>query len=808
MLKNFFLTAIRSMLKQKAYFVINVLGLAIGLTSFVFISLYVIHERSYDRFHNNYENIYRVKVIGQMSGQVLDQAVTAAPMAKALIDDYPEVEKVVRLGKFGAWLMRYEEKSFNEDNVLFADSSFFDVFNFKLIEGNPKDVLLHPRSIILSESHAKKYFGDEDPIGKSINVEQDTVFYKVTGIVEDAPENAHFHYDMIASLTTLANSRSIQWVSHNHYTYIVLKEGTDPNVFEKKLEQMVIKYVGPQIKQILGISIDDFREMGNDFGYSLQKLTDIHLKSNVQEELEPNGNMAYVNIFSIVAVLILIIAIINFVNLATAKSSSRAKEVGIRKTIGATKSGLVYQFLGESLVLTLIATSITIVAVALLSPGFNQLLGIELIYDLFNNNFGLISLLILSVIVGIIAGIYPAFILSSFQPIKVLKGSFSGGTKSKVLRSSLVILQFVISITIIIGTTIVYKQLNYMQNKSLGFDKEELLILKRPDFLKKNLEPFKQELLQNAYIKGVANAKSIPGKKGYSNNGIWKENDPEKNTYLLLNNWASFEYAEVLGLELVQGRYFSHEFGTDSTAIIINEKAVEVLGLEEPVLGQNLLQPENNGEFSKLKIIGVFKDYHIQSLHREIEPSVLNIMAGNWEGYLLIRLNTTNLQSTLATIEESWNKYSAGNPFNYFFFEEEYNQLYVTEVRTGKIFTVFAILAIFIACLGLIGLITYTSAVRTKEIGIRKVHGASTFIIVKLLSFEVIKLILIATVIAWPIAYFGSLDWLQSFAHQTTISPLTFILSTLIALLIGWLAISFKAIQVALRNPVDALKYE
>lgn len=796
------------MLKQKAYFVINVLGLAIGLTSFVFISLYVIHELSYDRFHNNYENIYRVKVEGQMSGQILNQAVTASPMAKALLEDYPEVENVIRVGKYGAWLMRYNNHSFNEENVLFADSTFFEIFNFKLLEGNPKRALVEPRSILLSKSYAKKYFGDEDPMGKNINVEQDTVFYTVTGIVEDSPENSHFHYDMVASMTSLDNHKSREWVSHNHYTYVVLREGTEQAVFEDKMEQMIVKYVGPQLKQILGIGIDDFRKMGNNFGYKLQPLKDIHLKSQIQEEIEPNGNMAYVNIFGIVAILILIIAIINFVNLATAKSSSRAKEVGIRKTIGATKSGLIYQFLGESLILTIIASSITIVAVSLLSSGFNQLIGKELIYDLFNNRIGIPLLILLTLIVGTLAGLYPAFILSSFQPIKVLKGSISGGTKSKFLRSSLVILQFVISITIIIGTVIVSQQLNYMRDKDLGFNKEELLVVRRPDFLKKKLEPFKQELLQSAHIKGVANSRGIPGKNSYSNNGTWKENDPEKNTYLLLYNWASFEYAEVLGLRLKEGRYFSHDYGTDSSAIIINETAIKVLDLKEPILGQNLLQPQGDGKSRKMQIIGVFEDFHIKSLHREIEPSVLAIMAGNWEGYLIIRVNPSNIHSTISYVEETWNKYCPNNPFDYFFFDEDYNKLYVTEVRTGRIFTVFAILAIFIACLGLIGLITYTSAVRTKEIGIRKVHGASIFVIVRLLSFEVIKLILIATILAWPIAYFGAQDWLQSFADQITIGPMIFIISTFIALVIGWLAISFKAIQVALRNPVEALKYE
>ncbi len=801
------LTAFRNLYKQKGYFIINVLGLAIGLTSFIFISLYVYNELSYDRFHSNYKNIYRVKVEGQMSGQELNQAITASPMARALLDDIAEVEQAVRIGKFGDWRIRYKEKTFNESNLLFADSGFFKVFDFKLLEGNPDDILTQPKSIIMSKTYAKKYFGNEDPIGKTLAVESDTVFYTVKGIIEDAPENAHFHYDMIASMVTLANSRSNQWISHNHYTYILVRDGTDPAIIVQKMESFIEKYVGPQLKQIIGISIDQFKEMGNFFGYNLQALKDIHLKSNIQEELEPNGNLAYVKIFSIIALSILIIAIINFINLATAKSSSRAKEVGIKKTLGAAKQSLIYQFIGESLFLTIIAGIISTGLVSILHPNFNQLTGKIIPLYFFNDPVWIILIVILIIFVGILAGVYPAFVLAAFKPVKVLKGNVSSGAKSGWIRSILVVIQFFISIAIIIGTLVINDQLSYMQNKNLGFNKNNLLVVKRPDALKTQIEAFKQELLSNPNIIGVANSRTIPG-KDYSNNGMLKEDDAEKNTFLLAQNWASFEYAEVMGLELVKGRFFSHEYGTDSTAVIINEAAVKLLGYDDPI-GKNLMQPSGpNGEFDKQPIIGVVKNFNFESLHKEIGPTALSIMPGNWEGYLTIRLNQHNIPSAISFIEEKWNSYAQGSPFQYYFFDKEFNSLYQAERKTAQIFTVFSILAIFIACLGLLGLITYAAAVRTKEIGIRKVHGASIFIIVRLLSTEVIKLISVSTIIAWPVAYFGLQQWLNSFSDHININPFTFVSATLIALAIGWIAISFQAIKVALRNPIEALKYE
>ncbi len=809
MLKNYFKTAFRNLYKHKGYFFINVIGLAIGLTSFIFISLYVIHELSFDRFHDNHERIYRLKVKGQMSGQELDQAITAAPMAAALKKDFPEVENVVRLNRSGAWKMRYKEKIFNEDGLLFADSSFFDIFSFKLLKGDKDKALVHPRSIVMTESFARKYFGDEDPMGKLINVERDTVFYKVTGIMEDVPANSHIHFDMMASINTLRSASRQNWVSHNFYTYIRLKEGTDPEAFEKKMQTLITTYVGPQIKQILGFTLEDFKNMGNFFGYHMQALGDIHLYSSLQYEIGPNGNIAYVRIFSIIAILILFIAIINFVNLATAKSSARSKEVGIRKTIGASKTSLINQFLGESLLLTFISMLVAIFLVNILTPNFYHLLGIELAYTLFNNYIGIPLLVILMIVVGTLAGIYPSFVLASFKPIFVLKGNASKGAKSGLFRSILVVSQFLISISIIIGTMVVYKQLSFMQNKDLGFDKEDLLVIRRSDALRTQLPSFKAELLKKSNIKSVGNAIAIPGKKSYNNTAFFKEDDPNKNTYLLWQNRVSMDYPETMGFKLKLGRLFDRKFGTDSSAVIINEAAVKVLGYtDDNILSKKLSYPTGNNTFTSLPIVGVVKDFHFESLHKKVDPVVFTVMSGNREGYFCVRIKGGNLKETVDYIEKLWYTYSNDMPFNYFFFKEDYNNLYKSETKTGNILSIFSILAIVIASLGLVGLITYTTAVKTKEIGIRKVHGASVGTIVRLLSSEVIKLVLISSIIAWPLAYFGIDYWLNSFAHRTSIGIEVYMAGTLITLVIGWAAISYQTIKVALSNPVDALRYE
>jgi ABC-type transport system, involved in lipoprotein release, permease component len=794
------------MQKHIGYLILNIIGLTIGLTSFLLITIYVLHELSYDRFHKNYENIYRIKVKGVMAGATLDQAITAAPMAETLLADYPEVLKAVRINRSGAWLVKYGENRFNEDGVLFADSSFFSVFDFKLLSGDPKTALSNPRSMILTEKFARKYFGNEDPIGKRISLEADTNLYTVTGVIQNIPANSHFKFDMLGSLNSLGDSRSTEWLNHNYFTYIVLKEGVKKTTMEAKFPEVVLKYVGPQIKKYIGITIEDFQRAGNQFGYELEPLKDIHLKGAPQYQIEPSGSITTVYIFAVIALLILVIAIINYINLATAKSAGRAKEVGIRKVSGSDKTGLILQFVGESLIIVTIATIIASLLVLVITPSFNHLIGKEISLKLFSGK-GFIGIIALIVVVGTAAGAYPAFVLASFNPIEVLKGTLNPGSISKTLRGILVVFQFTVSIVIIIGALVVYRQLNFMTSADMGIIKDNLLVIRRPDALDKKLESFKEQILQIPCVEKIANATAIPGTNNFNNNAFFLDNDPTKATYLINQDRVSFGFAEVMGIKLAEGRFFSKEYGTDTTAIMINETAVKFLGLTDPV-GKYILRPSNPGKFDKLRIVGVMKDFNIASLHDKITPVCFTLMGGNYEGYLCVRLNGKNIQEVIKSIENVWKDYSNRQPFQYSFFADEFNKNYETEFKTGRIFILFSVLAILIACLGLIGLITYMTTIRTREVGIRKTFGASRRIIVTLLSREVVVLILISSLVAYPVAYFGIKIWLQSFAEKIGVSPIIYIVASIIGLAIGWLSIIYQALKAAAYNPAESLRYK
>lgn len=807
MLKNFYLTAIRNLLKHRSYFLINIGGLAIGIASFIFISLYIINELSYDRFHSQSEDIYRVHVHGQMMGQSMDMAATASPMAQALLNEYPEVAKVTRIKESGAWFIGRGEKKFNEDGVLFADSSFFDVFDFKLLSGDKRTALIKPRSVVLTESYAKKYFGNENPLGQKLTVEEDTIFYTVTGVMQDVPDHSHMQFDMMGSMSTYRHWDNNQWVSHNHYTYITLNENANVAAFEEKMQELVYKYVGPQVEQFLGTTMDAWESAGNSFGYYLMPLEDIYLHSSVDEELQANSDISYIYIYALIALVLLSIAIINFVNLATAQSSSRAKEVGIRKVVGSSKRRLLTQFIFESIVVSAIATLLASLLVFLLTPYFIELIGKEIAYSLTSSMWSIAMLSGLAILIGIMAGFYPSFVLAAFQPVHVLKGTMSTGAKAGWMRNLLVVIQFTAAIIIIIGTVVVYNQIDFMLNKNLGFDKEQIVVIRRSDVLRSNLETFKNDLLKNPNIKEVANAMSIPGKDRYNNNAHMTEENPES-PYLLFENRVSFGYAELMNLELAQGRFFSKDHPSDSNAVIINEAAVRTIGYEEPI-GKRFLDQDRHGNKKMMTIIGVAKDYHIESLHKPIEPTMLRLMPGNWEGYVTVKLsNTHNVRETLQFIENTWFDHSYNKPFQYFFFDDDYANLYNSESTTAQVFVVFAGLSIFIACLGLIGLVTYTAAIRRKEIGIRKVLGANTATLIKLLSNEIVKLIVISTLIAWPLAYFATDYWLQNFADRLSISPWIYLISTFVVIFIGSLAISFQTIKASMSNPVDSLRQE
>jgi putative ABC transport system permease protein len=808
MLKNFLIDGLRKFRKQPGYIVLNVGGLAIGLASFFFITMYVINELSYDRFHKNFENIYRVKVIGRMAGGEINQAITAAPMAQAILKDYPEVLQAARVRGLGDWLIRFGDKKFNEDGVLFADSTFFNVLDFKLIKGDPQTALVRPKSMVLTEKFAKKYFGNQDPIGQKMIVEADTVLYTVTGVVQNVPDNSHIKFDILASISTypqMANSQF--WVSHNFYTYIVVRDGTDKDNLQKKFQEMVIKYVGPQIKEVTGQTIDDFRKAGNDFGYVLEPLKDIHLKGAPQYNLEPPGSPATVYIFAVIAILILVVAIINYVNLATAKSAARAKEVGVRKVSGANKSGLIIQFLGESLIIVAVATLVALIFVYAFTPSFNRLIGKELSLNLINNLPGIASLIALVIIIGICSGFYPAFVLASYNPAEVLKGTLSPGSMSKRLRRLLVIFQFTVSIVIIIGSIIVYNQLNFMTKKDLGFDKNNLIVIRRVDAFWQKMESFRTQLLEIPGVEKAGFSRAVPG-TDFNYNAFFKDDDPEKNPYLINQTSVSLDFPEVLGVQLADGRFFSREYSTDSAAVLINEAAVKSLGLKDPV-GKYILQPTGPQQWQRLRIIGVLRDFNIESLHEAITPVCFTVSTGGGgDMFGVVRISGKDIPGTVRAIEQVWLKFTPNMPFQYDFFTDRWNNMYSSEMKTGKIFLIFSFLAIFIACMGLIGLVTYITNKRTKEIGIRKSYGASNQVVLGLLSKEVVYLILISSLLAYPLAYFGSGYWLEGFASRVSVNPLIYVLATLITLIIGWFSISYQTIKASNYNPANALRIE
>jgi putative ABC transport system permease protein len=807
MIRVFIINGIRNMLKNKGTLILNILGLTLGLISFLLIALYVFNELSYDRFHKNHQNIYRIRIFAQLERSYIDQALTSGPLSQALCADYPEVEHSVRIYKSPPFLVKYGENRFNEEGIIFADSSFFNVFDFKLLRGDKNTALLNPRSIVLTENSARKYFGNEDPIGKRISFESDSNLCTVTGIVQNIPSNSHLKFDMVGSLSSWRYYYSNnEWLSNNVYTYIVLKDGTGKNDFETRLSQVVIKYIGPKIKEVIGKTYEDFLRTGNTFEYKLESLKDIHMKGAPQQRLEPPGSLMNVYIFSLIAILILAIAIINYINLATAKAAGRAKEVGIRKVLGSSKSGLILQFTGESLITVTIAMTIAIVSVNALLPLFNHLVAKDISMELFSGYKGFLGLFSIVIFTGLAAGSYPAFVLASYNPAVVLKGTLNPGSISKTFRGILVVFQFTISIVIIIGAIAIHKQLHFMISYDMGIDKENLIIIKRPDVLGSQIESFKEQVLQIPGVEKVANTTAFPG-KGFINTGIMLDDDPLKTTFMINEAEVSYGFPEAMGIKLAEGRFFSREYGTDTMSVIINEAAVKLLMIKDPV-GRYILHPTGSGHSDKLRITGIMKDFNTESLHNKITPTCLTFMRENNEGYLCIRLNGKNVNETIRSIEKIWTSYSKRQPFQYSFFAEEYSRLYETEFKAGNIFILFSLLAIFIACLGLIGLMTYMTSIRTREVGIRKTFGATPAIILKLLTREVWVLIMISSLLAYPVAWFGVKIWLESFAEKIWVSPLIYIFATILGFAIGWLSIICQALKAASINPAYALNYK
>lgn len=811
MLKNYILVALRNLWRHRGYTLINIFGLTIGLASTIFILLYVINEMTYDRFHEKSDQIYRVWISGSMPATEMRHAVSSAPMAEALLNDYPEVEQSVRIRQAGGWIVKQGDRVFNEssDEFLFADSTFFDVFSFNLLKGDPKTCLKEPRSIVLSEEYARKYFGDEDPIGQYLKIEQDTNLSVITGVMEDFPQNSHFHCKMLGSMTTIGDSRSDNWLSHNYHTYVVLKEGSNPADFESQLRGMLIKYVGPMLERFMGVDVQQFEESGNSYGYKVQKITDIHLHSDLQYEFEPNGNPLYVYVFLVAAILMLAMAGVNFMNLATARSTTRAREVGLRKVVGSRRRQLVIQFLTESVLLSIIALIVAVVLVYLFLPAYNNMVQLRLQFDVFDHSWIIPTLIAFAIVVGIAAGSYPALILASFKPSAVFSSEKLSSGRS-LLRKVLIVLQFTVTIVILMGTIVVNRQLNYMQKKDPGFTKENLLLINRSDLLGARIDAFKEEIEQHSNVIIAANTNAIPS-GSYSDNGHMMEGWDRTDIFTLATFRVSYDFDQAMGLEMASGRFFSREMPTDSSAVIINEAAVRALGLEDPLSNRfvDLTEDGNDGGF--VPIIGVVKDFHFASMQADIGPMAIYFMPGNFEGHITIRLGDGNKAETIAFLERIWNEFKQDAPFEYSWMDEEFDKMFATERRTSQILLVFSFLSIFITCLGLLGLISYTTNQRTREIGIRKIMGASEQVVMRLLSREVANLLIVSGLISIP-AFFGARAWLQKFAYhinfQAGVFLLVLFLVSAIVLLLAMLTVSYHSYKAATANPADSIRSE
>jgi putative ABC transport system permease protein len=801
MLSNYFKVAIRNILKYKFFSAINILGMTVGITACLLIILYVSDELSYDRFHKNADRLYQVGLHGKIGGQDIRTSTTAPPMAGILVDEVPGIESATRIAEFwGADVVKFEDKAFTENNMFYADSNFFSFFSYKLIFGDAKTALVEPNTVVITEEIAQKYFGNEPAIGKMLIVGPENRAFKVTGVSEDCPLNSHFYYDILLSSASANHLKSTEWMNNFLHTYFTISPGTKVADISPKFADLVLKYVGPEIEKFMGVGIKQLKEQGGDFGYFATKITDIHLKSTAQHDIKPSGNIMYVYFFGAIGIFIIVIACINFMNLATARSAGRAKEVGLRKTLGSLRGQMIYQFLAESLVYSLITILLALGLCYVLLPQFNFLAGKELRMDVFARPEFIGSLIGLTLFIGLAAGSYPAFYLTSFNAVEVLKGKVRAGMKSKGVRSTLVVFQFGLSIFLIIFTAVVYQQITYMQDRNLGIDKNNVLVINGTPRLGNNQGAFKNALDAHAgIVKTSYTNNSFPG---VNSTTVFKAAGDEQD-HIMGHYYADYDHQDLMKFEMSAGRYFSRDFPSDSSAIVINEAAAKEFGFASPLNEVLIYNDDNRNE--RLKIIGVFKDFNFESMKIKVRPLAIHLTPSSYK--LMVRYKT-NSKDAVAAIEKLWKQHVPSEPFDYTFLDQDYDELFRSEQRMGQIFTIFSGLAIFIACLGLFALSAFTAEQRTKEIGIRKAMGASTTGLTILLSKEFTKLVLIAFIPAAIASWFVVENWLNDFAYRVQISPVLFIASGIIAILIAWLTVSFQSVRAASTNPVDSLRYE
>lgn len=808
MIRNYFKITLRNIRRQKFYATINISGLTIGLATSLFIVLYIVDEFSYDRFHADIENMYRINLHAKLSEQYMDVAYTGPPLGAAFVEEIPEVEDACRIAFQNDINVSYEEDSYTEKKVLLADANFFDFFSFKLLHGDIKTSLKEPNSIVLTENSAMQLFGypnntNISPIGKIIQYGTEGQACVITGIAENPPLNSHFRYNLILSMESWEVSKNSNWANNILLNYVKLNNEANWVEVQQKFPAMVQKYIAPIVQAYLGTSFEEFIASGGQYDYILEPVKDIHLFSTVDDTIEQRGSINTIYILIAIAAFIVFIACINFMNLSTARFSDRAKEVGVRKALGASRKRLILQFLNESILFTLVSMLLAYALISIVMPGFNLIAGKELTAITLINWKYLVALATLVAIVGFLAGSYPALYLTAFKPTEVLRGKVRAGLKSGGIRSGLVIFQFSISIILIISTLLIYKQLNHLEKRDLGFNKENVLVVRNADALGFNKIGFKEELKKLFGIKNVSISSAVPPRLAYSD--IFKPLDGTDSEIGITYYFTDYDFLETMDMNLVGGRYFSREIPADSNAVIINEAAAKKMAWENPV-GEQIQTLWGKDKIDKREIIGIVKDFNFQTLKKEITPLI--IFPGSQGNMLLVRIGAGDYKQKIAGIEDTWKKMVTGSPFDFSFVDSDFDALYQKDQQTGMIISIFAILAILVACMGLLGLATFTAEQRSKEIGIRKSLGATSSSIVGLLSTEYIKLLVIAFVLAVPVAYTIIKWWLNNFAYKATIDVLIFVSGGIIVTIIALLAVSYQSIKAANSDPIDSLKYE
>ncbi|MFZ2055599.1 MAG: ABC transporter permease [Candidatus Aminicenantales bacterium] len=811
MFKNYLKTTWRILRRSKGFSFINITGLAVGMACSLTIALYIHHELNFDRFHKDSNRIYRVCSHIIQDEETYRGAWTSPPLAEALKEEFPEVEAVARYSPWSTtYLVRAGEKQFLEDRVRFADASFFDIFSFPFLAGDSKTALQDPLTIVITQSASARYFGKQNPVGKILHFSDTNRDFKVTGLIQNPPPQSHLQFDFLASLITSPNAQSRRWMEHNYFTYVRLHKQADPQALESKFPDFFNRHFGPQFQAETGKSLEDFlAKEGYYSSYILEPLKAIHLNKNITDNLSLKGSASDLFIFGTIAVFTLLIACINFMNLSTARFTHRSKEVGVRKVLGSSRKQLIGQFLTESVGLSLVAFALALLVILILLPSFARLTERQIRFVNLLDPAFLIPTICILFALGLFAGSYPAFFLSSFSPTRTIKGSVSvRGKRHLILRRGLVVLQFAITFFVCLGTLVVSRQLRFVQNRDLGFDKDHVVIIHRANALRPEGAAFKQSLFRHPVILSVSHSESLPGRH-FNPTTHRLEGSLPTEVYRLMTMYADEDFSGLYGLELAEGRYFDPRIPTDATsAVVINEAAARVMGLTDPV-GKRIHKEWGGakpGEF--VTIIGVLKDFHFASLHQEIQPMIIRPFMDRLWNYTSVKIRSDNIPRTLALIESEWKTLTGGQPFEYSFLDSDFDRLYGAEQRAGRIFGIFGFLALFVACLGLFGLLSFTVERRTKEIGIRKVLGASVPQITTLITREIFILVLIASVVSAPPAYFIMQKWLQNFAYRIPIGGILFLVTALFLMTAALMSVGFRAVKAAVANPSKSLKYE